>query len=105
MFEAVALGHKVDKETYEKDEILLRQRLLVAQRRAQAEKLQTLIIISGVEGAGKSAVVNRLREWLDARGVQVKAFWETSEEETERPAHYRYWRAMPPGRAKASSYR
>jgi len=95
MFEAVALKNKVDEESYEQDELELRQRLLQAQRNARSNELQTIVIVSGVEGAGKSQVVNRLRQWLDPRGVRVSPFWEVSDEEEERPEHYRYFQAMP----------
>ena len=36
-----------------------------------------------MEGAGKGEVVNALDEWLDARGVNVYAFWD---EPTKRTA-------------------
>ena len=35
------------------------------------------------------------REWLDARGTSVHAFWEESDEEALRPRAWRFWRAMP----------
>ena len=31
-----------------------------------------MILVSGVEGAGKREVVNFLLEWMDARGVQTE---------------------------------
>lgn len=52
--------------------------------------------MSGVEGAGKSEVVNRLTEWFDPRGVQVHAFWDETDEERGRPRYWRFWRRMPP---------
>jgi polyphosphate kinase 2 (PPK2 family) len=55
-----------------------------------------VVIVSGVEAAGKGEVVNRLNEWLDTRGVQTFAFWELSDEERERPRYWRFWRTMPP---------
>ena len=52
--------------------------------------------MSGVEGAGKGGVVNRLSKWLDARGMQTIAFWDESDEEQERPYFWRFWRSLPP---------
>ena len=57
--------------------------------------IPVVVIISGVEGAGKGEVVNRLNEWLDARGVQTFAFWDETDEERDRPRNWRFWRALP----------
>ena len=55
-----------------------------------------IVIVSGVEAAGKSDVVNRLHEWLDTRGLQSVAFWDESDEERERPRHWRFFCRLPP---------
>jgi AMP-polyphosphate phosphotransferase len=55
-----------------------------------------IVVIAGVETAGKGQVVKRLNEWLDARGVQSVAFWDESDEERQRPRQWRFWRALPP---------
>ena len=52
--------------------------------------------MAGVPAAGKSESVDRLLEWLDARGVETHALRDPTDEESERPAMYRYWRALPP---------
>lgn len=96
MFRTAEVGHKVDKETFEREEPALHARLLQAQRALAASGRQVIIIVAGVEAAGKSEVVNRLNEWLDARGLSTSAFWEESDEERERPRHWRFWRSMPP---------
>lgn len=74
----------------------LRSRLLAAQRELRKTKRAVIIIVSGVEGAGKSQVVNKLHEWLDARGLTAHAFWRSSDEEQERPRYWRFWRTLPP---------
>jgi polyphosphate:AMP phosphotransferase len=96
MFEAAELDHKVSKREFAGAELELRASLLEAQRRLRAAGFQTLVIVSGVEAAGKSEVVNRLHEWLDTRGVSTAAFWDESDEERERPRAWRFWRSMPP---------
>ncbi len=48
-----------------------------------------------MEGAGKSEVVNLLNTWFDTRGVETHAFWDQSDEERERPSHWRFWRRLP----------
>jgi polyphosphate:AMP phosphotransferase len=55
-----------------------------------------LILIAGVEGAGKGETVNLLNEWMDPRHIKTSAFGLPSDEEIERPAHWRFWRALPP---------
>ncbi len=55
-----------------------------------------IIIIGGVDGAGKGETVNILNEWMDPRHIHTHAFGEMSDEERERPRMWRYWRALPP---------
>jgi len=96
MFEAVELGRKVSKEDYKKHEPEIRTQLLDVQGQIKEANLPVIIIVSGVEGAGKGEVVNRLNEWLDTRGIQTHAFWDATDEEGERPYFWRFWRKMPP---------
>jgi polyphosphate:AMP phosphotransferase len=96
MFEAAELGRKVSKKEYKEREPELHTQLLEVQRQLRSAKLPVIVIVSGVEGAGKGAVVNRLHEWLDTRGLQTTAFWEEFDEERDRPPYWRFWRALPP---------
>lgn len=96
MFESAELGLKVSKSEFEAAVADLRSRLLAAQRALRATRNSVVIVVSGVEGAGKSQLVNRLHEWLDARGITTHAFWNESDEERERPRYWRFWRALPP---------
>jgi polyphosphate:AMP phosphotransferase len=97
MFEAAELGHKVDKEEYAREEPQLREALLKAQYALLAEpRFPVVVIISGVDGAGKGETVNLLNEWMDPRHIMTRAFGDPSDEETERPPMWRFWRALPP---------
>jgi polyphosphate:AMP phosphotransferase len=96
MFEAAEPGHELSKEDFTRAELELRGKLLEVQRRVRIADFQTIVIVSGVEAAGKSEVVNRLHEWLDARGLSTAVFWDESDEERERPRAWRFWRSMPP---------
>ncbi len=96
MFEAAEVGRVVEKAEFESQIEALRPRLLTAQRLLRETKNSVIIIVAGVEGAGKSQVVNRLHEWLDTRGIVTTAFWRKSDEEEERPEYWRFWRALPP---------
>src|SRR5512143_1194459 len=96
MFEAAEVGHHVGKQEFAKSELDLRAKLLAAQRRLREADFSVIVIVSGVEAAGKSEVVNRLHEWLDARGMSTAVFWDESDEERERPRFWRFWRRLPP---------
>jgi len=97
MFEAAELGHKIDKSTYERAVPALREALLNAQYDLSATaRFPVVIVIGGVDGAGKGETVNLLNEWMDPRHIHTHAFSEPSEEERERPRMWRFWRALPP---------
>jgi len=97
MFESAELGHRIDKATYEKAVPHLRADLLDAQfDLGEAKKFSVVILINGVNGAGKGETVNLLNAWMDPRHIQTHAFAEPSDEEAERPRMWRFWRALPP---------
>ncbi len=97
MFETAELGHKVDKETFKREEPKLRSDLLDAQfELKQKATFPVLIIIGGVDGAGKGETVNLLNAWMDPRLIETTAFGPQSDEERERPPMWRFWRALPP---------
>ncbi|MDP2139357.1 MAG: polyphosphate:AMP phosphotransferase [Gammaproteobacteria bacterium] len=96
MFETAELGRKVSKKEFDELEPELHTRLLAAQLAIRAANTPVIVLISGVEGASRGEVVNVLNKWLDARGVQTCAFWESSEEERDRPRFWRFWRVLPP---------
>jgi len=96
MFEATKVGRTVSKEEFKAQRDELRTQLLEVQRELRESNTAVVVIVSGVEAAGKGGVVNRLNEWLDTRGVQTFAFWELSDEEQERPRYWRFWRTLPP---------
>jgi polyphosphate:AMP phosphotransferase len=95
MFATAKVGRSLSKAAYKEQVEELRTRLLEAQIAIRERNIPVYVIIAGMEGAGKGGVVNRLDEWLDARGVNVYAFWEESDEERLRPRPWRFWRAMP----------
>lgn len=96
MFESAELGHTIDKKTYEKELPKLRSRLLELQTDLlQQGKTPVVIVIGGVDGAGKGETVNLLNEWMDPRYIQTHAYGEPSDEERERPGMWRFWRDLP----------
>ncbi|MBK7999470.1 MAG: polyphosphate:AMP phosphotransferase [Verrucomicrobia bacterium] len=95
MFETAELDRTLSKRDYEKQLPELRARLVQAQFALKQAKIPVIIVISGVDGAGKGDVVHRLNEWLDPRGVDIHAFWQETEEERERPFYWHFWQALP----------
>ncbi|MEK7231367.1 MAG: polyphosphate:AMP phosphotransferase [Pseudomonadota bacterium] len=97
MFESAELGHSIPDREYDREEPKLREALLKAQYDLLANKsFPVIILIGGVDGAGKGETVNILNEWMDPRFIHTHAFGEMSDEERERPRMWRYWRALPP---------
>jgi len=97
MFESAEVGHSISREDYRAREALLREALLKAQYDLLGNaKFPVVIIIGGVDGAGKGETVNLLNEWMDPRHIVTRAFGEMSDEEAERPPMWRFWRGLPP---------
>jgi len=97
MFESANLDHRVSKPDYKRAEPKLREALLEAQTRVLDDKgFAVLILMAGVQGAGRGETVNLLNEWMDPRHVQTRGFGEPTQDERERPAAWRYWNALPP---------
>jgi polyphosphate:AMP phosphotransferase len=97
MFESAELGHKIDKLRYRREEPKLREALLDAQYDLRENgSFPVIIIIGGVDGAGKGETVNVLHTWMDPRLLQARAFGPPNAEESERPPHFRFWQALPP---------
>ncbi len=96
MFENAELGLAMDKTLFSKKAPAVRYQLLELQRRLRESQFPVIIVIAGDEGAGKGETANLLTEWFDARGVSTEAFWRPTDEETLRPKHWKFWRALPP---------
>jgi AMP-polyphosphate phosphotransferase len=95
MFENAEVGRSVDPKEYAKRVARLRAELLKAQHALAATKTRLVVLICGVEGGGKTEVARRLVEWMDARGLQVEAYGDPSDEIDERPEYWRYWTTLP----------
>ncbi|WP_137885274.1 polyphosphate:AMP phosphotransferase [Pseudomonas sp. 2FE] len=97
MFESAEIGHAIDQETYDAEMPALREALLEAQfELKQQARFPVIVLINGIEGAGKGETVKLLNEWMDPRLIQVSTFDQQTDEELARPAAWRYWRQLPP---------
>ena len=96
MFESAEIGHAIDKETYDAEVPALREALLEAQfELKQQSRFPVIVLINGIEGAGKGETVKLLNEWMDPRLIEVRTFDQQTDEELARPPAWRYWRALP----------
>ncbi|MDH5580012.1 MAG: polyphosphate:AMP phosphotransferase, partial [Betaproteobacteria bacterium] len=97
MFADAELDHRLDEADSKQEEERLRTALIDAQYDlSQQQRFATLVIIGGVEGAGKGETVNLLHEWMDPRHLLATAFGPPGAEERQRPPMWRFWRALPP---------
>lgn len=87
MFDSASIAHDVGKATWKRKEPPLRQALLATQDAVLEKKaFPVLVLIGGVEGAGKGETVNLLDEWMDPRHLITHAFDAPSQEERQRRA-------------------
>jgi polyphosphate:AMP phosphotransferase len=97
MFESAEIGHKLGKKEFKREEPKLRRRLLELQYRLlEKSRFPVVILVNGVDGAGKGETVNLLNEWMDPRHIRTHAFGEPTPYERERPEMWRFWGALPP---------
>jgi polyphosphate:AMP phosphotransferase len=97
MFESAELGHRIDKKTFKEEVQKLRETLLEAQFELREKgKFQVLVLISGVDGAGKGETINEIYGWMDPRYLSTLAFAAPTAEEAAHPFMWRFWQGLPP---------
>ncbi len=97
MFESAEVGHKLGKTEFKREEPKIRQRLLDLQYSLlENGKFPVLILVNGVDGAGKGETVNLFNEWMDPRHIHTHAFGAMTDVERDRPEMWRFWQALPP---------
>ena len=97
MFESAELGHKISKAKYAKELPVLREALLDIQLELiKLSSFPVIILLGGVDGAGRGETVNLLNEWMDPRHIETHGMGDPTEEEKQRPEMWRFWQALPP---------
>ena len=97
MFETAEVSTEVPKSEYRARVPELRASLLAAQQELRrVGRCPVIVVLSGLEAAGRGETANLLNEWMDPRWIMTRAWREPSDEERERPPFWRYWRALPP---------
>lgn len=96
MFEAAELNRKISREVYDEEVPRLRAELLRVQRTlAKRADFKVIVLIAGVDQAGKGETMNLLNGWMDPRFLENNAFGRPTDEERERPYFWRFWRTLP----------
>ena len=95
MAKATGEPTKLSKKAYDSKVSRVRQDLVNLQIDLQQSRTKIVLILAGVEGAGRGAALNTLMGWLDPRNVETIAVDAPSNEESERPFMWRYWRSLP----------
>ncbi len=97
MFESAEIGHAIDKKEFKREAPLLRQALLNAQYALlDQSKRAVVILVNGVDGAGKGETVNVLNEWMDPRHIRTEVFGPMTEDDRRHPELFRFWQVLPP---------
>ena len=97
MFESAEQKHEIDKQTFKSEEPKLREELLEAQfDLVEKKQFPVLILLTGIDGAGKGAALARLYEWLDPHTLHTIAFDRPTDVERARPPMWRFWLELPP---------
>ena len=91
-------SEKLKKREFEDRLPVLRAELLEVQNSLRKADFPVIVLFAGVDGAGKSEMVNLLNEWMDPRWLINRAYARSSESSSEmdRPVFRRYWHDLPP---------
>ena len=97
LYQSAFLEHRLDKASFKAEEPKLRAAAAGGAAGARgARDFPVLILVTGMDGAGKGGVIQRLYEWLDPRHLRTNGYGAPDEAERARPWMWRYWRDLPP---------
>lgn len=97
MFEEFLNDGKMSKEEYEQKLLELRTDIINTQYEFKNYKRPMILVLTGLDGAGKGEMANALADVMDSRLLEVCTFWAETDEEKERPYYWRFWNEMPMG--------
>ncbi len=96
MFSEAETDPALSADEYKPRALRLRTALLKAQyARLERADRSLLIVVAGIDGAGKGQTINLLNNWMDPRHIHTLAFGEPDARESQFPPLWRYWNAMP----------
>lgn len=92
---AVTADHELSKKDYRQAHDRLRVRLLELQRQLKKSSFPVLIVVAGVDGAGKGMTVHQLNEWMDPRFIRTFNFMADDDPARTGPDYQKFWQALP----------
>ncbi|MBB5022212.1 polyphosphate:AMP phosphotransferase [Desulfurispira natronophila] len=95
IFQKVEQQIELPKREYKEVIKQIRTQLLELQFQAQELDIPVIILIGGLDGAGRGDALNLMMEFLDPRYINIHNLWSPTDEEQQRPLYWKYWRAMP----------
>jgi polyphosphate:AMP phosphotransferase len=95
IFEQAEGGALIDKDEFEKIVPELRVELINTQYELQRADFPVIVLIGGDDRIAANELLNTITEWMDARHIGTHVFSKPSDEESERPRFWRYWRTLP----------
>ena len=96
VLEEAETGDSIGKSEYEQALPDLRVDLINIQYELQNAGFPVIVLIGADDRIGADELIDTLNEWMDARYIDTRWFGRRSEEESERPRFWRYWRELPP---------
>ncbi len=97
MFEEAENDPVMSEKEFARREPDLRDALLTAQSALrETSDRALLVVVGGIDGAGKGAAISLLSEWMNPRDLRIIAFGEPRGDELLRPPMWRYWNELPP---------
>lgn len=89
------MEYSVSKEDYKMMMEHLSNQVSHLQRRCKELGVPVMILVDGVETAGKGVIISKLMKSLDPRGFRVYPIKEETKEEAARPFLWRFWTKTP----------
>ena len=96
MFESLNIPYEISKTDFRAEEPRLRGELIDAQfELLESGDFPMIVLLSGMDVLGRSAAAKQLLSWMDPRHIRPYSSIKPSDEESERPRMWRYWRVLP----------
>ena len=89
------MSKRIDKRTFERGLLKYQGLLNGLQRRAARRSVSTIVVMEGMDAAGKGGAIRRVTAALDARDYQVIPVGAPTDEERNHHYLWRFWRYLP----------
>lgn len=93
--ESLDLSLKLEKADYEKKRAELQARIAVLHSRAVRHGRSSVLVVEGLDAAGKGGAIRQLTEVMDARTYKVQPIAAPTQEEHAHHYLWRFWKRLP----------